>query len=101
MESIEEVESDTIKSDDIEAVGIIKEEVTLDYDYAIARTAMLLDYAGDLAVRNQSIDDLLKVSAGWLALSQNLAPADEDEPEEPMGSGPIGFVPGEDDDSKD
>ena len=71
------------------------DEVALDYEYALARAAILLDHAGDIASARQDIDAILQVSSGWLTLSNLLSSSDDGGDEEFDTSGrPIGFVGG-------
>jgi hypothetical protein len=95
-EVVEEIEDSPAEEGEAEEGDDASSQVDLDYDYAIARAAILLDTAGDLAVAHRSTDDILKVSAAWMALSSVLgASASEgDEEEEGVQSSGIGFVGG-------
>lgn len=82
------------ENDVVETNISAQEQVDLDFEYALARAAILLDHAGDIAVQRQDIDSILKISSGWLTLSNMLSSNDESEEDEEVTKGTIGFVSG-------
>lgn len=101
MESVETPEQDPVNDEgeaprEVETTLGSEEVVDLDFEYCLARSAILLDAAGDLATDQRDIKKMLMVSAGWLSLSGMLSSnseGDEDEEDDglPSSSGKIGF----------
>ena len=57
-------------------------ENTIDYQVAIIQAATMLDEAGLAAVHSGSVDDMLKIAAGWMELGMNMLGAEQEEAEE-------------------
>jgi hypothetical protein len=99
VEETEVVEETPVEPDHglVESVQAGEPQVDLDYDYALARAAILLDHAGDCATMSRDIPGMLQVAAGWASLLQYLGQApsdDDDDDEEETAGNTIGFVGG-------
>jgi hypothetical protein len=102
VEAVEEApeEGVTLEGDEspeqaTEATSPEVEQVELDQDYALARSAILLDVAGDIAIDRRDPEEILRVGKAWIELAKllgNSPEGDEYEEDDVQPSSGIGFV---------